>query len=309
MLKRAAYHISSRTGLNRLVRYVFRDRLLVLCYHGVCGAKPDVHDPDGMHVPALLFREQVDLILDHYNAVSLSQLRASIAGRTPLPPRPVLFTFDDGYRNLRRNAFPLLRSRGVTAALFVVPGAIDDGAGLWTARVLWQFSARQDLAALRGELKRMPASCRRRWLAENVSQAPLPSCDHSLMDWEELAAERAAGLVEIGSHGMDHSPLTTCDQTEVSSQLAESHDLIKARLDIDALAVAYPNGDYGPQVVSAAEGAGYWAGFTTGGRHWHDEPPLEIPRVLVGADDDVVRLQARLSGWMGWARRTWGGHH
>jgi peptidoglycan/xylan/chitin deacetylase (PgdA/CDA1 family) len=56
-------------------------------------------------------------------------------GAQPLPRRPVLITFDDGYEGVHRHALPLLRQHGFPATLFVstgwlrgpyeTPGALD----------------------------------------------------------------------------------------------------------------------------------------------------------------------------------------
>ena len=44
----------------------------------------------------------------------------------PLPPRAVLLTFDDGYRDNLENALPILRRHGYPAVLFVPIGFLDD---------------------------------------------------------------------------------------------------------------------------------------------------------------------------------------
>ncbi|MFD7402978.1 polysaccharide deacetylase family protein [Streptomyces sp. NPDC059866] len=55
-------------------------------------------------------------------------------GRRPLPPRPVLVTFDDGYEGVHRHALPVLAKHGFPATLFVstgwLRGAYDTGGGL-----------------------------------------------------------------------------------------------------------------------------------------------------------------------------------
>ncbi|MFJ5778303.1 polysaccharide deacetylase family protein [Streptomyces sp. NPDC093094] len=65
---------------------------------------------------------------------------ADLAGRwrdgRPLPPRPVLITFDDGYEGVHRHALPVLAAHGFPATLFVstgwLRGAHDTGGALDT---------------------------------------------------------------------------------------------------------------------------------------------------------------------------------
>ncbi|MET8830311.1 polysaccharide deacetylase family protein [Streptomyces sp. NPDC004610] len=62
---------------------------------------------------------------------------AELAGRwregRPLPPRPVLITFDDGYEGVHRHALPVLVRHGFAATLFVstgwLRGPYDTGGG------------------------------------------------------------------------------------------------------------------------------------------------------------------------------------
>ncbi|MEU6482122.1 polysaccharide deacetylase family protein [Streptomyces sp. NPDC047017] len=54
-------------------------------------------------------------------------------GARPLPPRPVLITFDDGYEGVHRHALPVLAAHAFPATLFVATGwlrgAHDSGGG------------------------------------------------------------------------------------------------------------------------------------------------------------------------------------
>jgi peptidoglycan/xylan/chitin deacetylase (PgdA/CDA1 family) len=90
--------------------------LRVLMYHRV-GDHP-ARDT----VPARALERQLDwLAARGYAFVSLSQLLAHRAGGAPLPPRPVLLTFDDGTADQLELLLPILRRRAVPAALFAVP--------------------------------------------------------------------------------------------------------------------------------------------------------------------------------------------
>jgi peptidoglycan/xylan/chitin deacetylase (PgdA/CDA1 family) len=55
-----------------------------------------------------------------FHAVSLSALLAALELGARLPPRPVVITFDDGYRDILWNAAPLLHRLGMPAAAFVI---------------------------------------------------------------------------------------------------------------------------------------------------------------------------------------------
>jgi peptidoglycan/xylan/chitin deacetylase (PgdA/CDA1 family) len=62
-----------------------------------------------------------------YTTISLYDLLDHLVQGTPLPDKPVIITFDDGYRDNYKNAFPRLRERGMQATFFVVTDFIDEG--------------------------------------------------------------------------------------------------------------------------------------------------------------------------------------
>ena len=62
-----------------------------------------------------------------YTTISLQDLAYHLAGLQPLPAKPVILTFDDGYADNYANAFPLLQKYGFTASFFLVTQPIDLG--------------------------------------------------------------------------------------------------------------------------------------------------------------------------------------
>lgn len=293
----------SEVGLCRLARHAFRNRPLVLCYHGVCKESPDGPDPEGMQVPDRLFEEQMRFLLRHYRPVTLDMVARYLAGEESLPPRAVLLTFDDGYRNVVRNAFPILRKLGIPCAMFLVAGLVGTERFIWTAELellRGNDRVRRDLKQrLKGMSQRSRAEALRTLLP---SVAQLPGCDSSLCGWDEMRSWIGPNLA-IGSHGMTHEPLTTCDDASLEWELTESRNTIEENLGIRVEALAYPKGDHAPRVIDEVVRCGYSLAFTTAPRHLRsDEGRFTIPRVLVGGEDKIPVFESRLSGWIEWMR-------
>lgn len=94
----------------------------ILMYHYLSTppANADIYRRD-LSVPPELFAAHLDrLQAEGYTTITLYDLVAYLQQGTPLPPKPVILTFDDGYRDNYENAFPLLRDRQMTATFFVV---------------------------------------------------------------------------------------------------------------------------------------------------------------------------------------------
>ena len=74
--------------------------------------------------PGMLEKQLVYLKEHGYRSVPLDALMDYFDHGTPIPPKSVAITFDDGWRDQHEYAFPLLQKYGFTATFFVPVGWI-----------------------------------------------------------------------------------------------------------------------------------------------------------------------------------------
>jgi len=108
-----------------------RDRefyIPILMYHyiSVPPEDADVYRKD-LSVSPQSFREQMQWLKDSgYTTISLYDLIYALnIGWPPLPNRPIIITFDDGYVDNYENAFPVLRELGFTGSFFILTDVTD----------------------------------------------------------------------------------------------------------------------------------------------------------------------------------------
>ncbi|MFE9645653.1 polysaccharide deacetylase family protein [Streptomyces sp. NPDC006365] len=107
----------------------------ILMYHAVSTVPNEA--TRALSVAPEAFAEQMALLDDlGFTPVNTAQLADSWRSERPLPGRPVLVTFDDGYEGVHRHALPVLAKHGFAATLFVstgwLRGSYDTGGGLDT---------------------------------------------------------------------------------------------------------------------------------------------------------------------------------
>ena len=74
------------------------------------------------------FEEQMQYLKQEgYTVISLRQFLEFTSLRRQLPPKSVLLAFDDGYKSFRQYAYPVLKSLGFTATLFVYTDYVGAG--------------------------------------------------------------------------------------------------------------------------------------------------------------------------------------
>ncbi len=97
------------------------DPVRILLYHRV----GDPRYPS-TNVSLEAFRTQMAWLRDEgFSVVSTRDLEAHLLRGTPLPPKPVVIQFDDGYRSVYENAVPVLRDLGYPFCVFIPTRALD----------------------------------------------------------------------------------------------------------------------------------------------------------------------------------------
>ncbi|HEV2622907.1 MAG TPA: polysaccharide deacetylase family protein [Frateuria sp.] len=284
-----------RGGLLRLFQHVrgwIRQDLRVLAYHRVLPMDdPDRFDFDLDLVSASAegFRGQMQLLRQRFRPMTLSQVLATLEAGERLPVDAVAVTFDDGYDDNFRFAFPILRELDIPATFFVSTGHIDNGqpyAYDWLVHMILRTQADELAMPELGLACALPnGRPARRRLAQHLldrlksldgaDQAALitrleadwnlpraaghPDC--TPMSWTQLRQMHAAGF-EIGSHGVHHRMLAKLPQEELEAELRESRAALERELGTPVSLVSYPVGGEGAfdeRVVQATRAAGYRA--------------------------------------------------
>ncbi len=197
----------------------------VLMYHKI-GDYPPASELKKLWVTTADFRKQLEYLRDHgYTAIDFRDWRDAETGIKPLPEKPVLITFDDGYGNNYDLAFPLLKEFGMKACVFLVYETIE------------QHNAWHDP-------KTEP------WL--------------KMLTWAQIKEMQDSGLVEFGSHTMRHRNLAELPLDELKWELAESKKRLEEKLGREMLGFAYPygSGAYRADVRQSALDAGYRFDFS-----------------------------------------------
>ncbi len=102
-------------------------RVPILAYHNIRPIPAGISASDRQFEvpPEELDRQLAWLKEQGYESISFDALHAALVDGAPLPPKPIILSFDDGRDTHYASAFPLLRAYGFTATFFVFTNAID----------------------------------------------------------------------------------------------------------------------------------------------------------------------------------------
>lgn len=104
-------------------------RVPILMYHRIDVLRPSLPAiTRSLTVDPKDFSAQMRWLAAHgYHAITQKQLFAALERGKTLPAKPVLITFDDGYRDVLANAAPVLKRLGMHATAYVITSRISNG--------------------------------------------------------------------------------------------------------------------------------------------------------------------------------------
>lgn len=113
--------------LDKNYRRNFPVHLPILLYHYIENVT-DERDTirKSLNVNPLIFDSQIRLLLEKgFTIITLKELINYYNGQSSLPDKPIILSFDDGYRDFYTDVFPILQKYHVPAVLYVTSGFVD----------------------------------------------------------------------------------------------------------------------------------------------------------------------------------------
>ncbi len=125
----------------------------ILTYHRVTYPENQpVPVQPGMYVRPETFRLHLKYLTTSCRVVPLEDLIKSVLANETIPPKTVALTFDDGWLDNHKDAFPLLKEFDAPATIFLATAFIGTYDYFWTDRVSQTISALQEADSYREQV-------------------------------------------------------------------------------------------------------------------------------------------------------------
>ncbi len=273
-----------------------KGKVSILTYHRVLPQSEltEQYIQPGMYVSVDAFNRQMQFLKRHCTVLSFADLLAMWSAKQwDAEQRYCVVTFDDGWLDNYRHAFPLLKWYGIPATIFLPTDYIGTDRWFWPDRVSWlwpRWSERSETeqqrvwhtvrtrhgwckglepALMSSDVDGFIERCKTQsydqmtefiqsWAdALHVSLPP----DRQVMNWDEVR-EMAKSGISFGSHSVTHKILTTVSDEELLQEVQGSWDALRGHLDRTVPVFCYPNGNWNEKIGSVVEVAGYEAAVT-----------------------------------------------
>jgi peptidoglycan/xylan/chitin deacetylase (PgdA/CDA1 family) len=230
----------------------------ILMYHSI--SQPvESADPGfkALCVPPILFETQVDyLYRNGYTFLNVTQLVDALNGKSALPERPVVLTFDDGYADFYHHALPVLSRYQITATLYIATAFVER-TSLWL-----------------------------RWKEET---------GHPILTWNQVVEISKSGI-ECGAHTHSHPKLDMLPLAMARDEIKLSKFLLEKRLNQKVTSFAYPYGFYTSGVQRLVKEAGFTSACAVNNAMCSEKADhFTLDRLMVTPSMDVNALDMLLT--------------
>lgn len=109
----------------------------------------------------------------------------------------------------------------------------------------------------------------------------------SFMPWEKIIEISNMDLIQIGSHGLSHLPLSVLQSKDIETEISKSKTILEGRLKRDITCFAYPFGMVHSECQEFLMSSGYRAAFITGINKDKAIAPYNIGRLVIEKNNSV----------------------
>lgn len=326
--------VISRSGLLALARTLLKpstDSIIVLAYHRIYNIDDEdsfPFDPELISATPSDFKQQMQYIKKHYNAVSLNDVIEHQKDNNKLPPNPIVITFDDGHEDNFTQAYPILSALNIPATIFLSTEYIGSNKIFWFDWVAHAiYETNENTLSLNNEnfsinlgteiIEKREATMRtlsylmtlsnsnritclkeiKHQLAVKVSEKNMKKS--SALNWDQII-EMSKNGIEFGSHTVSHPILSKLDDAQLSYELSHSKSEIESRTKQTVNTIAYPVGgrsEFTDDVIKACKESGYQLGlsYISGTEKIKIEKLFEIKRLHIERYTTLNRFKAMLT--------------
>ncbi len=336
---RAGFDALYFSGAHRMLRPLLAGVGTIFMLHHVRPARDDLFQPN-RHLE--ITPEFLDAVLAHVRAQNIDIVSLDEAHRRlsagDFARRFACFTFDDGYRDNRDHALPVMQKHDAPFTVYVASDFAEGRGRLWWVALERLIAATDSLdveidgATVHFEMRdadaKQAAFARiHDWLRSLPSDLQVQHevstlCagynvdDKSIardlcMSWDELKPFAQDKLVTIGAHTVSHCNLAREEASEAAREMRVSKERIEAQLQEPALHFAYPYGDKSAAAsreFALAQEIGFKTGVTTRpGMVFAENAahPMALPRISLNGNYQNERFLSVLTS--GAATAMWNG--
>lgn len=237
-------------------------------YHRIGDPFESPFDPNVFSCDEFMFEEHLKFYKSNFDIITIDELNALMTSKSKLKDRFALITFDDGYIDNYKLAYPLLKKHDIPAVFFIATDFIEKDIIPWWDEIAYliKSSSKKNLQLINWDtpisLTSPPSNEHIKEVLQRIkldSSKLMPEKIISLrqalghetdyltphkdlfMSWEMLKEMQDNGMT-IGSQSCSHSIMSHLSVEDQKYEASHSKKILSEKMKKDIICFAYPVG-------------------------------------------------------------------
>lgn len=310
--------------INDFFRYINRKKMILLLYHGISENYFSIQHK--RYLPKSIFEKQVIYLKKKkYKFITLSDWVNQVENKIKVKDRYIILTFDDGFKNVVEQAYPIMKKYDAKGCFYVISDIIENEKLIWgdyidvfirnytgskfnfifkDQELVYSLNSESSIKRTIGDIKEKLKFLNNPERASHLKEfnksnniknfAKVPK-NYLIADWDDLKS-LDKNILEIGGHSKTHTNLTTLNaENEFYEELFESKVKIEEKVNYPVIHLSYPIGFYNKIVIDYAKKYGYLTGTTIiDGLNSVKTDLFQLKRIRM--DNELTLFKYKISG-------------
>jgi len=299
--------ITYYSGIHKLYLKTKKKGIIFIAYH-------DISNRDYLYlqISPELFERHIKYLLRNYKIISLSEALRMLNNLHPINDNYVVITFDDGYKGVYTEAYPILKKYNIPFTVFLTTESIDTGIppfvdclayavqktkkeeldlrsfGLRIYKLNKSHLREAAIMEINDFSKSMSSNKRKEFLYYIFKQLYVSLYSEELknvmLSWKEVIEMSSDNLVEFGAHTHTHPSLSKIPINDAKNDILYSKKKIESITNKEVNCFAYPYGtedDINSDIVNFVSNCGFKSAFTLTSSELSIFNLFNIPRICI----------------------------
>ena len=194
----------------------------------------------GLRVSPKAFDKQLNYLKENkYTTINMDDLYDYSQGSKALPNKPILLTFDDGYKDSFSKALPILKKYNMIGDFAIITKVLGQN----------DYMTWDDVKAMKES-------------GNSISSHTQLHCSLAYPEGNSRTIFRPSPIVKEESECPDMNYAAQMNTAQITGELKKSKEILEKNLGNKVRAIIYPFGHWNKQTEEIAKATGYSFGFT-----------------------------------------------
>lgn len=266
------------------------NKLTIFLFHGVIpdNARYAVRNYNRKHIHESYFRDIMKSLSNCGTAISINDIVSGVYAKEGAK-KPFIVSFDDGFRNNKTLAAPILQELNIPAVFYITTGFVEHNEMSWIDKIEWLFENIEDehriqvsekeillidkdpaskifaLNSIRKHVKQSRRINTRSYVNDIFQQVGKnvisESCDvlDEKLSWDDVVSLNRNDLFTIGGHTHSHAIMSYISDEELQNEVDTSVSLLEKHIGVAPEHYSYPEGQeehYNEETIAVLKSRG-----------------------------------------------------